>query len=55
MDFSSDKCKVLQCSVLNQGRTYTINGGALESAANQMDLGLKVHGSLKVLSDGQCD
>lgn len=36
--------------MLNQGKTYTVNGGAWESVVHQRDLGVQVHGSLKVVS-----
>eukprot|EP00061_Rhincodon_typus_P007189 g28622.t1 len=48
VEFSLDKCEMLHFGKANQGRTYTVNGRALGSAAEQGNLGVQVHSSLKV-------
>ena len=50
MEFNLDKCEVMHFGRLNQGRTYSVNGGALGRVTEQKDLGVHVHSSLKVES-----
>ncbi|MBB6707133.1 reverse transcriptase family protein [Proteus mirabilis] len=50
MEFNSDKCEVLHFGKANLSRTYTLNGKVLGSVAEQRDLGVQVHSSLKVES-----
>ena len=50
MEFNLDKCVVMHFGRLNQGRTYSVNGRALGRVAEQRDLGVHVHSSLKVES-----
>lgn len=39
MEFNSDKCEALNFGISNQGRNYTVNSRALESVAEQKNLG----------------
>jgi len=50
MELNLDKCKVMHFGRSNQGRTYSVNGGALGRVAEQRDLVVQVHCSLKVES-----
>ena len=50
MEFNSDKCEVLHFGKANLSRTYTLNGKVLGSVAEQRDLGVQGHSSLKVES-----
>eukprot|EP00061_Rhincodon_typus_P004049 g21629.t1 len=48
MEFNLDKCEVLHFDRANQGRTSTPNDKILGRVAEQKDLGVQVHSSLKV-------
>eukprot|EP00061_Rhincodon_typus_P006610 g27431.t1 len=48
MKFNPDKCKVMQFGGSNLGVNYIVNGRILRNTNIQMDLGVQVHGSLKV-------
>lgn len=47
------KCKVLHFGMSNQVSFYTVNGRALESVAEARELGVQVHGPLKVARQGE--
>eukprot|EP00061_Rhincodon_typus_P006355 g26916.t1 len=49
-EFNLNKCVVLHFGKTNQGRTYTFNGKVLGRVAEQRDLRVQVHWSLKVKS-----
>ena len=50
IELNTDKCMVLRHGKSNQGRTFTVNGRTLGHIVEQRDLGVQVHGSLKVES-----
>ncbi|XP_069790136.1 vasoactive intestinal polypeptide receptor 1-like [Narcine bancroftii] len=49
MELIADKCEGMHLGRANQGRMYTVNGGALRSAEEQRDPGIQVHCALEVV------
>lgn len=50
MDFIAGRCEVLYFGTLNQGKTFPMNGRTLGSVVEQSELGVRVHSSLKMVS-----
>lgn len=50
MEFNTGKCELVHFGTSNEDKASTVNGRELGKGVKERDLGMQVHGCLKVVS-----